>query len=142
MSSSPTLYTHQFYSDFENYKFKIQKKTTPVEEDIDSEVEESEPLVQEEFEFNFVNQTLLVSQGRFVASTHKSNGGVYEFLVTSPTTFVLSFVYDHAEKKDFEIKRLVGKKIVANPVPSFFSRYGITIMIAVFCTFLHFIFTY
>jgi hypothetical protein len=84
----------------ESSKFTIQeKKGGSDEDDIDADLSDVTPIVQEEFSFNFVTQTLYVSQGRFTADNN-TRAGTYEFLVTSPTTFVLSFVYDGGKGDD------------------------------------------
>ncbi|KAL0479510.1 hypothetical protein AKO1_015016, partial [Acrasis kona] len=112
--------------DTENQKIKFQEKKS----DDESEDFDGEAAVEEEFTYNFVTQTLYISQGRFTAEKN-TRGGTYEFLVTSPTTFVLSFVYDNTSKDDFEVKRIVGKKKVVAAEASFLARYGPTILIAV-----------
>jgi hypothetical protein len=80
--------------------------------------------VRQNFIFKSVSgDSFFISEGNFEG---KKGNGKYEFIFTSPVSFILKF-----ESKD-EMVRLIGKKVVEEKSSSILSRFGPTLMIVVF----------
>eukprot|EP01080_Neovahlkampfia_damariscottae_P005444 gene5444-9257_t len=91
---------------------------------IDKDSDDFGDLINFKFSFkNIGGNSFFISEGNFEG---KKGKGKYEFIFTSPVSFILKF-----ETKD-EIIRYIGKKHETGPEPSMLQRFGPTLMIVGF----------
>eukprot|EP01123_Difflugia_compressa_P008947 TRINITY_DN2844_c0_g2_i1.p1 TRINITY_DN2844_c0_g2~~TRINITY_DN2844_c0_g2_i1.p1 ORF type:complete len:266 (+),score=58.85 TRINITY_DN2844_c0_g2_i1:82-879(+) len=140
-----------FYSDWQNDKnYQIiiewtsftsgELKYIPQQEEAEEEEEEEE---QEEdsssidqgkkmFSFEFLNRTngYFLSQGTF-NGVNPQEQGTYQFVVTSPIAFVFTVMLNNNK----DVITVTATKSVAQQEPSFFQKFGFSIMIGLFFLF-------
>lgn len=70
---------------------------------------------------------IYISDGKYSGTQGK---GIYEFIISSPVSWTLTF-YPTEESKT-KIIRYIAKKTIPEAPQSFFSRYGLIIMVMAF----------
>jgi len=77
------------------------------------------------FEFSFENRSagFFVSQGLW-KDDHRGETGTYQFLVTSPASFILSVVLKNSDGHFSQINVITGRKFVEKEPAGFLQRFG------------------
>jgi hypothetical protein len=94
---------------------------------------EDEEEFYEVFAFEFGNRSTgcYVSQGPWV-DEHRSERGLYELIITSPASFVLTLLLQNASNVFTQANTLTARKTVEKAAPSFLQRFGLPLAIVGF----------
>lgn len=103
------------------------------EEEEEEEFDEDEKnLMEFQYSFNLSN-SIYASQTRFKAKDGSS--GICQFLIISPTSFIINFFYHNnitKEEQPYKLQRITGLKQGRNEKPGFLRQFGPAIMISIF----------